>query len=166
MIKKIVIAIVCFAAIGVNAQDGTVSPYSFFGLGEFRTNASVENQMMGGIGMYVDSIHVNLQSPSAYGKLRLTVYAGGLSHQRLTLKSATEEESNKVTSLDYLSLGFNVGKGFGVGFGIMPYTSVGYNILSESVNVNGAAVSNRYQGSGGATGVNLSPIPSAQLACP
>lgn len=156
MIKKIVIAIVCFAAIGVNAQDGTVSPYSFFGLGDFRTTATVENQMMGGIGMYADSIHVNLQNPAAYGKLRLTVYAGGISHQRLTLKSVSEQEKNQITNLDYLSLGFNAGKGFGVGFGIMPYTSVGYNIISESVNTNGTDVTNIYSGTGGLNRVYLS----------
>lgn len=111
---------------------------------------------MGGIGIYADSIHVNLQNPAAYGKLRLTAYASGISHNRLTLKSASAEESNQVTSLDYLSLGFRVGKGFGVGFGIMPYTSVGYNILSEAINTNGAGVSNRYEGSGGLNRVYLS----------
>lgn len=153
MIKKIVIAIACLAAIGANAQDGTVSPYSFFGLGDFRTTATVENQMMGGIGMYADSIHVNLQNPAAYGKLRLTVYAGGISHNRLSLKNATESQSNQVTSLDYLSLGFNAGKGFGVGFGIMPYTSVGYNIVSAPVGTN---VTSRYEGSGGLNRVYLS----------
>ncbi|MFS4494358.1 hypothetical protein [Maribacter sp. 2308TA10-17] len=156
MIKKIGFAIVCFAAIGLNAQDGSVSPYSFFGIGDFRTTATVENQMMGGIGMYADSIHVNLQNPAAYGKLRLTVYSGGLSHQRLTLNSTSAEEQNQVTNLDYLALGFNVGKGFGLGFGIKPFTSVGYNIVSESVNVNQAAVTNQYTGFGGLNKVYLS----------
>jgi len=156
MIKKIVIAIVCFAALGVNAQNGSVSPYSFFGLGEFRTTATVENQMMGGIGMYADSIHMNLQNPAAYGKLRLTVYAAGLSNQRLTLNSSSEKETNQITNLDYLSLGFNVGRGLGVGFGIMPYTSVGYNIVSESTNANGSEVSNVFGGTGGLNRVYLS----------
>ncbi|MFK7813036.1 MAG: hypothetical protein AB8B59_11115 [Maribacter sp.] len=156
MIKKIVIAIVCFAAIGASAQDGTVSPYSFFGLGDFRTTTSVENQMMGGMGVYADSIHVNLQNPAAYGKLGLTAYAAGISHNRLSLKSASASESTQVTSLDYLSLGFKLRKGLGVGFGIMPYTSVGYNILSESVNANGASISNSYEGSGGLNRVYLS----------
>jgi len=160
MIKKIVIAIVCFASVGVNAQDGTVSPYSFFGLGDFRRTTTVENQMMGGIGIYADSIHVNLQNPAAYGKLRLTVYSGGISHQRLTLESTSAEENNQVSSLDYLALGFNVGKGLGVGFGIQPFTSVGYNILSESVadNEDGTTsnITNQFSGEGGLNRVYLS----------
>jgi len=116
--------------------------------------------MMGGIGMYADSIHVNLQNPASYGKLRLTTYAGGISHQRLTLSSSSEEVKNQVTNLNYLSLGFNVGKGFGVGFGIMPYTSVGYNIVSESeaTNEDGSVsqVTNQYSGTGGLNRVYLS----------
>jgi hypothetical protein len=156
MIKKIGFLIVCFATIGLNAQDGSVSPYSFFGIGDFRTSATVENQMMGGIGMYADSIHINLQNPAAYGKLRLTVYSGGLSHERLTLNSASSEEKNQITNLDYLALGFNIGKNLGLGFGVKPYTSVGYNIISESVNVNGADVVNEYTGSGGLNKAYLS----------
>ncbi len=153
MIKKIVIAIVCFAAIGANAQDGSVSPYSYFGIGDLRSSTTIENQMMGGLGMYADSIHVNLQNPAAYGKLRLTVYSAGISYNQLSLASSSTKESNQVVNLDYLSLGFNLGKGLGVGFGIMPYTSVGYNIISESIanNADGttSTVSNQYSGEGG-----------------
>ena len=160
MIKKIVIAIVCFAAIGANAQDGTVSPYSYFGIGDLRATATIENQMMGGIGIYGDSIHVNLQNPAAYGKLRLTVYSAGISYKQLSLNSATAEESNQIVNLDYLSLGFNVGKGLGLGFGIKPYTSVGYNIISESTTLNEdnteSNVINQYSGVGGLSKAYLS----------
>lgn len=155
MIKKILVALACIAALGANAQDGSVSPYSFFGLGDFRNSATVENQMMGGIGMYADSIHINLQNPAAYGKLRLTAYAGGISHQRMTLKSTSAEENNQITNFDYLALGFNIGKGFGAGFGLRPYTSVGYNIVTESLS-NGADVNTRYTGTGGLNKVYFS----------
>ena len=49
MIRKIVVTIVCIATTGIFAQEGTVSPYSFFGIGDLRTAGTVENQMMGGI---------------------------------------------------------------------------------------------------------------------
>lgn len=48
MIRKIIIAIVCCMAGTIYAQNGTVSPYSYFGLGDLRSIGSVENQMMGG----------------------------------------------------------------------------------------------------------------------
>ncbi len=156
MIKKIVIAIVCISSLGMYAQDGTVSPYSFFGIGDLRSTSTVENQMMGGIGMYADSIHVSLQNPASYGELGLKVfdkvglvtYTAGISNKQFRLKSFTEEQSSSITNFDYLSLGFSLGKGLGMGFGIMPYSSVGYNLVDERSS-NGQELTNVYNGSGG-----------------
>jgi len=149
---------------GLCAQNGTSSPYSFFGIGESRLSGTVENQMMGGIGVYSDSIHVNLRNPAGYSQLgikslengRLAVYSGAISRNQLRLTTTDGEESTAVTNLDYLALGFNIGDGFGVGFGISPYSSVGYNLLSESTNVDGANVINLYQGEGGLNRVYVS----------
>ncbi len=156
MIKNFVVAIVCIATLGLHAQDGTVSPYSYFGIGDLRSNGSIENQMMGGVSMYGDSIHVNLDNPAAYSKLGLVVYTIGLSHNELRLKSFTDEQNSSVTNLDYLAIGLPLGKGFGLGLGVMPYTSVGYNVVSENVNTNGVTVSNQFFGSGGLNRIYLS----------
>ena len=160
MIKKIVIAIVYIATIGMYAQDGTVSPYSFFGIGDLKNAGTVENQMMGGIGVYADSIHLSLKNPAAYGKLGLEVmdreglvtYTAGVSNKQYQLKSFTEEQKSSITTLDYLALGFSLGKGLGMGFGIMPYSSVGYNLIDERSNTSGSLV-NVYTGEGGLTRV-------------
>ncbi len=140
------------------AQDGTISPYSFFGIGDLKNASTVENQMMGGIGVYADSIHLNLKNPAAYGKLGLEVmdkeglvtYTAGVSNKQYTLKSFTEEQKSSITSLDYLALGFSVGNGLGMGFGIMPYSSVGYNLAEEQTTASGSLV-NVYSGEGGLT---------------
>lgn len=160
MIRKIVIAIACFTAIGLTAQDGTVSPYSYFGVGELKAAGSVENQMMGGVSTYADSIHLNLNNPAAYSQLRLTAYGAGISYKQLSLKSAAEKESSSVTTLEYLSLGFPIGKGVGVGLGLQPFSSVGYNLLSESEIFHSdnttSNVVNQYSGTGGLNRVYLS----------
>lgn len=156
MVKKFVIAILCFASHGVFAQNSTVSPYSFFGIGDLRSASTVENQMMGRLGMYTDSIHINLQNPAAYGKLRLSTYTAGISHKEIRLESFTEQQNSSVTNLEYLSLAFPVSNRFGVGIGIVPYSSVGYNILGESTNSNQAMVTNEYAGVGGINKLYLS----------
>jgi len=164
MVKNIILAVLLFTATGLCAQNGTGSPYSFFGIGESRLSGTVENQMMGGLGVFTDSIHVNLRNPAAYSQLgiksyqngRLAVYSGALSRNQLSLKSASEEENTSVTNLDYLALGFNLAKGFGIGFGVMPYSSVGYNLISESTNADDANVVNLYQGEGGLNRVYFS----------
>ncbi len=163
MIRKIVIAIVCIAASGIYAQEGTVSPYSIYGIGDLRNAGTVENQMMGGIAVFADSIHLNLRNPAAYAELGidvwenkgLVVYTAGISNKRFQLKDFTSEETSAVTNLDYLSLGFSMGNNLGMGFGIMPYSSVGYNIVDEITN--GAQPrTNLYNGTGGLSRVYYS----------
>ncbi|QCW98711.1 hypothetical protein FGM00_00700 [Aggregatimonas sangjinii] len=157
MVKNFILAVLSLAATGLYAQDGTGSPYSYFGIGENRATGAIENQMMGGIGVYTDSIHVNLQNPASYGMLglksvengRLSVYTGALSRNEVRLESFTDTQSSSSTNLEYLALGFNLTKGLGIGFGIMPLSSVGYNIVSESTNGSGATVRDVYQGEGG-----------------
>lgn len=120
--------------------------------------------MMGGLGVYTDSIHVNLRNPAAYSQLgldqvengRLAVYSGALTRKDLNLKTAADAERNAITNLEYLALGFNLKDGFGIGFGIMPYSSIGYTLLSESVNADGAEVINLYEGEGGLNRVYFS----------
>ena len=164
MIKKIVIAIVCFAATGLYAQNGSVSPYSYFGIGEIQSKGTMENQMMGGIGMFADSIHINLKNPAALSKMGVqfgedfgnTTYTFGLSHKRLSLENISESQSNSITNLEYLSVAMAVKKGFGIGFGLMPYSSVGYNLVSESLNDNNILVTNIFDGDGGLNKVYFS----------
>ncbi len=99
--------------------------------------------------MYGDSIHINLSNPAAYSKLRLTAYSAGISHKQYRLKDWNEEQNISVTNLDYLSIAFPLAKNAGMGFGIMPYSSVGYTLNSTSTNGQGAEVTNFFTGEGG-----------------
>lgn len=167
MIKQILIAFFCVAAHGLFAQNGTISPYSYFGIGDHRNNGTVDNQMMGGVSMYGDSIHINLSNPAAYSKLKLTTYTAGISHREYRLKDFNEEQNLSVTNLDYLSIGFPVADKLGVGFGIMPYSSVGYSLNSVMDNAQGAEVTNIYEGDGGINrlyaSVGFEPIKNLSL---
>nr|WP_299387625.1 hypothetical protein [Allomuricauda sp.] len=149
MIKKLLIAFFCVAAHGIFAQNATISPYSYFGIGDLRTSGTVENQMMGRISLYSDSIHLNLSNPAGYSKLKLTTYTGGLSHNRVKLDDGTEQQNTQVTNFDYLAIGFPVADKVGVGFGIMPLSSVGYELTDEDTNDQDQAVTNVYTGEGG-----------------
>ena len=158
MVKKIVLLILCLTAIASYSQsgNGTVSPYSFGGIGDFRPQTTVENQAMAGLSMYTDSIHVNLNNPAAYGKLRLVTYTAAGGHKEVILKDFTEKQSSSVTSLQYISLAFPITPKLGMGIGILPYTAVGYNVLSETTNATQDTVLNQYTGDGGLNKVYLS----------
>ena len=45
MIKKLVIVLVTFLALQMNAQEGTASPYSFYGIGSLKFKGTVENRI-------------------------------------------------------------------------------------------------------------------------
>ena len=117
MIRKIGFAMLCLTAFGLYGQNGTVSPYSYFGVGDLRSGSTIENQMMGGLSLYTDSNHLTLKNPAGYGKLRLTTYTAGLSHQEISLNSFTEQEKSSVTNLEYLAIGFPLGPKISAGFG-------------------------------------------------
>ena len=158
MVKKIVLLILCLTAIASYSQsgNGTVSPYSFGGIGDFRPQATIENQAMGGLSMYADSIHINLNNPAAYGKLKLVTFTAGGGHKEVKLKDFTEKQSSSVTSLEYISLAFPITPKLGMGIGVLPYTAVGYNVLSETTNAGQDIVLNKFTGKGGLNKVYLS----------
>jgi hypothetical protein len=154
MIKKLVIVFIAFFAIKGYAQQGTASPYSFYGIGSLTFKGTVENRSMGGLSIYMDSIHMNLRNPAGYAGRNLEYYNNesrpvkftvGGSHSSLNLKSDTSKDNASTSTLDYFALSVPIGK-FGMGFGLMPYTSVGYKL--ESIDEDDR-VSNRFNGQGG-----------------
>ena len=85
------------------AQNGTVSPYSIFGIGEFRSGTTIDNRAMGGLSMAGDSIHINLQNPAAYGDLRITAYTVGISYRTIDFKTNDLSAESVVANLEYLA---------------------------------------------------------------
>lgn len=146
MIKKIIISACLLLSLVSFAQEGSSSPYSFYGIGEVRFKGTAENRAMGGVSVEQDSIHINLENPASFAHLKLTTFTVGGTYNTTRLKSDSNEEKARRTTLDYLAVGLPMGK-FGVGFGLMPYSSVGYKIQSLSTVTD--AISSRYNGSGG-----------------
>ena len=130
MIKKLILpAFLLFTLISF-AQQGTSSPYSFYGIGDIKFKGTAENRAMGGLTIYSDSIHLNFQNPASYSNLKLTTFSLGGTYLTTDLETNSQSEKARRTAIDYLAVGLPLGK-LGVGFGLMPYSSVGYNIQSN-----------------------------------
>lgn len=127
MIKKIVLPFCFLFSLASLAQEGTSSPYSFYSIGDVKFKGTADNRAMGGLTIFQDSIHVNFQNPASYAALKLTSLSVGGSYLTTTLKTTTKEESARRSALDYLAVGIPMGK-FGAGFGLVPYSAVGYKI--------------------------------------
>ncbi|OBX26828.1 long-subunit fatty acid transport protein [Gelidibacter algens] len=154
MIKKLVIVFITVFAFQAQSQNGTASPYSFYGIGSLKFKGTVENRSMGGLSFFTDSIHVNLRNPAGYAGNNLKMFNNesrpikftvGGSSSNLTLKTDNESQKTNATTFDYLALSVPIGK-FGFGFGLLPYTSVGYKLESRNDEGN---LDNRYKGEGG-----------------
>ena len=149
MIKKLIVPIFLFFTLISFAQQGTSSPYSFYGIGDVKFKGTAENRAMGGLTIYSDSIHLNFQNPASYSNLKLTTFSLGGTYLTTDLETNSQSEKARRTAIDYLAVGLPFGK-FGVAFGLMPYSSVGYNIQSNTV----ATATNpqeikQYSGTGG-----------------
>mgnify|MGYP000261057094 CR=1 FL=1 len=147
MIKKIVVSLCLLFSFVSFAQESTSSPYSFYGIGDVRFKGTLENRSMGGISIMPDSIHINIINPAMYSSLKLTSFAIGSTFTANRLKTNSQNEKAQRTTLDYLAVGIPLKK-LGIGFGLIPYSSVGYNIKNSVLNGDVTAT-NYYTGSGG-----------------
>ncbi|WP_299105216.1 hypothetical protein [uncultured Winogradskyella sp.] len=156
MIKRFIVICITIISSAAFAQQGTGSPYSFYGIGSLKFKGTVENRSMGGMSVYLDSIHLNLSNPASYagknlessnfrGESRPVKFSVAGTTSSSTLRSDSEKANTNSTIFDYLALSVPVGK-FGFGFGLMPYTSVGYRL--DDVNDDDVLV-NRFNGEGG-----------------
>jgi len=156
MIKRLIVICITIISSVAFAQQGTASPYSFYGLGSLKFKGTVENRSMGGISVYLDSIHVNLRNPAAYAgknlkgfyfnnESRPVKFAVAATSSNINLKSNSGEAKASSAGFEYLAMSVPVGK-FGFGFGLVPYTSVGYKL--DDINDDDVLVY-RFNGEGG-----------------
>ncbi|OYQ47202.1 hypothetical protein [Flavobacterium aurantiibacter] len=147
MIKRILLSVSLFMSLVAHAQNGTPSIYSFYGIGEVTFRGSVENRSMGGVAVFTDSIHINLQNPASYGSLKVTSFSVAATNNKTRFVTNSVNDNAGRTSIDYLAFAIPISKKFGAGIGVLPYSSVGYKLqtLASGTNTN----NRRYEGSGG-----------------
>jgi hypothetical protein len=153
MINKIILGISLLFSTVILAQEGTASPYSFYGIGDVKFKGTNENRAMGSVGVIADSIHVNLQNPASYAFLKYTSLSIGGTNTNTTFKTDSQQEKSKRTSLDYIAVGLPLGKA-GVSFGLIPYSAVGYKVANDIVE-NGLSKAQVFKGEGGLNRVFL-----------
>lgn len=147
MINKIILGACFLATTSTFAQQGTASPYSYFGTGDQKFRGTNEIKNMGSLAVFQDSIHINTLNPASYANLQKTTFAIGFSSTFGTINTSGAKEKTKRSSFDYFALAFPAGK-LGISLGIMPYTFVGYNIANKAEE-NIGTVAREYNGEGG-----------------
>lgn len=152
MIKKIgIIIVVLTTSLSYAQQSGSPSPYSFYGIGTQQFRGTTENRAMGGLSVFSDSLHFNLRNPASLAKTRFVTFTVGGSQDEVRLEDNNNSSNGSNSSLDYIALRFPVAKNIGVSFGLIPVTSVGYQ-LDQSTD----DVLDQFTGTGGLNRVFVS----------
>ncbi len=137
----------------VNSQNLTSSPYSRYLLGQIHSqNFAVVSAMGGaGIAFVQDSAapnFINFENPAALSSLKLTTFEAGGIYQNTNITSLKSSATKVNTNFAYAAIGFPISTIGGAAFGILPYSSVGYEISSNSLTIAGNTKYN-YNGEGG-----------------
>jgi len=140
-----------FFGTALHAQNSSTSPYSRYGIGDLLFNGFSKNLGMGGIGQGVNqSLNLNPLNPASYSGLWLTTYEAGVNMSLEQIASDKIVQSSNTASLGYFAFGFPVKtKKWGMGFGLLPYSNVGYSVEESKINSIDAIETHSYKGSGG-----------------
>ncbi len=144
----------CLAA-DLSAQLGTSSPYSMYGLGEINDLTSGRLAGKGGsaIGMRSPGLlnHANPASYTAFDTLSFVMDVSVAGKSSL-FKAGDESERMRSANIFKMAFGFRVTSRWAASLGIMPFSSVGYNLQAEQ-DIEGLTSTNlvQYSGSGGLT---------------
>ena len=147
-----IIVVFIVTIMGLNAQNKIHSPYSRFGLGELQSYNNSRYAAMGGIGYAVrNPTSINILNPASYTSFDSLsfVFEGGLVSNFTTLETSTLSQKSNYTSLAYITFGFPINKWWKGSFGLLPYSSVGYNVSEKQVVDSIGNVKYTFEGQGG-----------------
>ncbi len=148
------------------SQSFSNSPTSYYGIGQFSEPSNAIYTSLGyNAVVSFDSSQLNTINPSSYSYLSKgnTLFFLGAGGRLSNYTSASSNESNlrSFFMLDQYALGFNAMKGFGMAFGLRPFSQKGY-YLTENSFTGLDSLSFTYEGSGGISevfyGIGYMPI--------
>jgi hypothetical protein len=150
--KIYLLAAITLFSVTLSAQSNTNSPYSRFGLGELNRQGLVQNLSMGGaaIGIHSGS-QINYINPAAYTAIDTMsfLFDFGVSGSQTRYETNSLNTTGTNFNIHHIAMGFGISKNWKASVGIVPYSSVGYNI-TESKYLSGAGLLDYYyKGSGG-----------------
>ena len=154
MIKTRILGCLLMAATvnGAWAQGGTNSPYSQFGIGALSDQSQSMSRGMNGVGYGLrQGNNVNTLNPASYsGVDSLTMlFDMGVSGQFTHYEEGKLKRNASLASFEYVVGSFRAWKNVGVSFGLLPYSSVGYEYATSSRDQNLGQLTESFTGSGG-----------------
>ncbi len=156
--------IVSISAFGQSAPTIN-SPYSRYGIGNINSTDFAPLQSMGGISSaYNNPYQLNITNPASLSYLNYAVFETGgyAEYKRISSQNVTDPVGNWSGNISHFALGFPLKNQLNkvserkkspfanaMALGLMPYSTIGYDIESSSVLSNIGQVTYQYVGEGG-----------------
>ncbi len=120
------------------AQSSTLSPYSMYGLGALTDQSNGASRGMNGVGQaFRESNQINHLNPASYSSVDSTtfIFDVGMSLQRTIFKEGSSTKGANTADFEYFMAGFRAAKHLGMGFGLVPFSDMGFDFKNtNSVN--------------------------------
>ncbi|MBT5615664.1 MAG: hypothetical protein HOJ77_05350 [Flavobacteriales bacterium] len=133
------VVIISGLALQTSAQIATSSPYSRFGLGDLHENVLPEFSAFGGASTaFNNSSTVNPNNPASFTSFKPNsfLFSTGGWHKTTRMQNKTEEHTVNNNAFSHLILGFPLSEKWGASMGMLPYSSVGYEINARDEDYN------------------------------
>lgn len=108
------------------------SPYSQLGLGTIQQNTFAVNRALGRSSIaYRSPFNINVTNPASYSAIKLTTFETAVIANGLWLSDANNTQRTGSASLAYLSFAFPIAKYWGSSIGLLPYSTLNYDLTSQ-----------------------------------
>ena len=159
--KKTIITLLTsiIACTGIaTAQNDINLPYSQFGIGssDMPYTLPMVTRMGGAIYSRSGNNYINPFNPASYGSIEKEsfVFDMGFNVQLNTQRTGDNSMYDAAGNVGYLSIGMPVTKWWKLAGGLMPYSSMNYNSVTQQSDTNSyGTMTTRYQGQGGVSQV-------------
>jgi hypothetical protein len=127
-----------FLAFVGSTQTTTNSLYSKYGIGILRSESFLQNFSMGGIGLGLRSNrNINNTNPASYSALSISTFEFGFINTALWMDDGVESQYQNNPYISHIAFGIPIIKNkWGMGFGLLPYSNVGFEyseVISDSI---------------------------------
>lgn len=151
------LTVVFLTAVSIKAQVTTSSPYSRYGIGEPETQSFGQSLGMGGVGIGLKTpLAINPLNPASYSgfPMQSFIFQTGVRVRRTDFSSSDSKYSAYDNSFNSVAIGFRANKYWSASFGLLPMSSVGYQINTSKnmiVDLDTTFMKSDYTGTGGLT---------------
>lgn len=115
------------------SQSTTISPYSKYGIGVLRPQSFLQSFALGGTSLGLRSERdINVSNPASYSQIGITTFEVGVTNNALFLDDGNQQQNQNNPYIGHIAFAFPIiNKKWGMSFGLLPYSNVGYNFISS-----------------------------------